>query len=180
MEIPIFDTSERERVIEVTGSAEEMVIQTEDFTLQDDVRVSCTLHLNGDLLKVEGVATATMTAQCARCLETFPMEVSGQFLFVVMRLTLGMAIPEGEDEAGEGDREFIYVQHDATSLDITDFVRDAIILSLPMRVLCGEDCKGLCGVCGNNRNERECGCASGATDPRWQALGGIISDKRKQ
>ena len=179
MEIPIFDTSEREQVIEVTGSAEEMDIQSEDFSLRDDVRVACTLHRTGDLVRVEGTATAALTAQCARCLEPSGIEVSGPFSFVIRRMTVGEVVTEDEAAADGDEEEFISVEHTVTSVDITGFVRDAIILALPIRVLCREDCKGLCVVCGNNRNESDCGCESGDADPRWRALNEVISENRE-
>lgn len=180
MEIPIFDTSERERVVEVNVSAEEIDIHSEDYSLDNAVRVTCTLHRSGELARVEGKVFTVMNVECARCLEPFQMEVDGNFSFVVKRLPLGVAIPENEEESDDDAEEFIFVEHGVTSIDIIDFVRDAIILALPMRVLCREDCKGLCVVCGNNRNEKECGCETGDTDPRWRALTGVIPDSRKQ
>jgi uncharacterized protein len=180
MEIPIFDTSERERVVEVTASSEEMDLHSEDYSLENDVIVVCTLNRTGDLVRVEGKASTHMTVECARCLEPFPLEVAGIFTFVVKRLPLGMTIPEDEEEKGEDAEEFIYVEHTVTSIDIIEFVRDAIILALPMRVLCSDDCKGLCVVCGTNRNESECGCESGDTDPRWKALTGMVPGNRKK
>ncbi len=180
MEIPIFVTSDREWKVEVTATAEEMDIQSEDFSLEDGVRVACTEYRNGDLVRVEGEASATLTVPCARCLEPSQVKVCGPFSFVVNRMPLGVALPEGEEEAEEGEEEFIFVEHTATSIDITAFVRDAIILALPLRVLCREDCKGLCVVCGKNRNEGECGCETRETDPRWRALAGTVPENRKK
>lgn len=180
MEISIFDTVERERAFEESGSAAEMDIQSDDFSLEDSVHVSGTLFRNGDLTRVEGTASAGLTVQCARCLEPFHLDVSGPFSFVVKRLPLGMTVPGSEEESGKDEEEFIFVEQTVTTLDITGFVRDAIILALPIRVLCREDCRGLCVRCGHNRNEGECRCEAGGTDPRWGALNEMISNKRKQ
>jgi len=45
-----------------------------------------------------------------------------------------------------------------------------VILSIPLKPVCDEQCKGLCPVCGENKNERDCGCVEKQTDPRWQSL----------
>lgn len=180
MEITIFRSLEREQVVELIGSAEEMNIQSEDFSLDDDVRVTCRLHRNGDLIRVEGNASASLNAQCARCLDPFRMDVVGFFTFVVKRLPLGIPIPADAEEGDEDSEEFIFVEHDVTSIDITDIVRDSIILALPMKVLCRENCLGLCPVCGSNRNDGDCGCETSETDPRWKSLIGLINRDNKK
>ena len=54
--------------------------------------------------------------------------------------------------------------------DLTDDIRQNIILNLPMKLLCRESCKGLCTNCGANLNEKQCDCKHTAEDPRWEAL----------
>ena len=61
--------------------------------------------------------------------------------------------------------------------DAGELVREDIILSLPYRFLCREDCKGLCPVCGKNLNTGSCGCRSGKVDPRLEILKKLIDDK---
>ena len=52
-------------------------------------------------------------------------------------------------------------------------MREQVLLALPMHAACGEDCKGLCGTCGQNLNEGQCGCATSQVDPRLAALKNI-------
>ena len=52
--------------------------------------------------------------------------------------------------------------------------REQVVLNLPARVLCREDCAGLCETCGANKNLSPCGCVSETIDPRWQALKGLV------
>jgi uncharacterized protein len=54
-------------------------------------------------------------------------------------------------------------------------LREQVLLSLPARTLCQQDCKGLCPRCGENRNQTECSCEQGPSDPRWEALAGLSS-----
>ena len=60
--------------------------------------------------------------------------------------------------------------YDGEKIDLTDLVREQILLDLPTQILCREDCKGLCQKCGANLNEVNCNCAENETDPRWSAL----------
>ena len=56
------------------------------------------------------------------------------------------------------------------SIDLDELVREQILLALPTRHLCREDCKGLCQKCGADLNAGDCSCEQGETDPRWAAL----------
>ena len=76
------------------------------------------------------------------------------------------------DQPGEGDEELDspYVQHD--ELDLKAWVRDALVLELPTQIVCTDDCRGLCAVCGENLNEAGVDHAhEPAPDPRWAKLG---------
>ena len=55
-------------------------------------------------------------------------------------------------------------------IDLTELVREQILLNLPEQVFCREDCKGLCEKCGANRNLINCNCEEKEIDPRWSAL----------
>ena len=71
------------------------------------------------------------------------------------------ALDEGEAEMGF---------YDGDGLELDDVLREFVLLALPMQKLCTENCKGICPVCGQNRNEIECRCQSTVGDDRWAAL----------
>jgi uncharacterized protein len=60
-----------------------------------------------------------------------------------------------------------------TVVDITDDVRQTVLLGIPQKLVCREDCLGLCPSCGANRNTAPCTCADAAVDPRWERLKGM-------
>ncbi|MGB9678985.1 MAG: YceD family protein [Thermoanaerobacteraceae bacterium] len=60
------------------------------------------------------------------------------------------------------------------NFDLTDFILDNIILSLPMKFICKEDCKGLCPVCGTNLNHNTCNCQRKEIDPRLEILNKLL------
>jgi uncharacterized protein len=178
MEITLFGPQEREETVELTGGPDELDIRSDEYALDDQVRVFCRIIRNGDLVRVTGEASTRLTGSCARCLEPFSREVRGSFSFLVKRMPMGVPIPpDASSEAGE-EEDIIHVEHDVVKFDIGGYVHDAIILSLPMKIVCREDCKGLCVVCGGNLNEGECGCRPENSDPRWQGLGGLFENKK--
>ena len=109
--------------------------------------------------------------ECTRCLE--PSEQASEVDFqVVLR-----AAPNGDhaDAAAEADEleleadDLNVVEVVGGRVDPREFVLEQIVLSLPMKALCRENCEGLCPRCGANRNQEACSCGS-APDPRWGAL----------
>ena len=97
-------------------------------------------------LKAEVQATAD--TRCSRCLEPVSIPVKAEMDVVFDRQ------PDPEDPD-------LY-SFEASTLELTDAVRDALLLELPMRILCAEDCKGICPVCGINLNKGTCTCQEGA------------------
>jgi uncharacterized protein len=69
-----------------------------------------------------------------------------------------------------GDDDFMVLPKTQEDYDITTRVREAILLELPYKPLCENDCKGLCSMCGENLNETDCGCTQDKTDERWDTL----------
>jgi uncharacterized protein len=79
-----------------------------------------------------------------------------------------VATEGGEDEIDEAAVEVGY--YEGNGLQLNDVLREVVLLALPMQLVCGESCKGICPVCGQNRNQRECGCQAAAVDDRWSKL----------
>jgi uncharacterized protein len=115
---------------------------------------------------IEGRYSVEMTAQCDRCLQTarFPLEAGFDLYYrptSVLAREEEVEIEEGETEIG------FYV---GGGLELEDILREQVLLALPMQRICGEDCKGICPVCGKNRNEAACDCSVERADVHWGAL----------
>ncbi|MDQ7819529.1 MAG: DUF177 domain-containing protein [Armatimonadota bacterium] len=114
-------------------------------------RTSRTVHLRGEVR-----TTAPMV--CGRCLTTFRSELRAT---VDEEFLIGGTVRTG----GElGPEDFQFPLGPDMILDVTDVVRQYLLLALPMVPLCRPDCRGLCPRCGANRNEGTCGCAPEADD----------------
>jgi uncharacterized protein len=111
----------------------------------------------GDAVHVRGRLDARLGVECSRCLERFAFPVDRQLdLFYLPRLPRQQ---EEEEDVELQDRDLVVAYYAAGRIDVGDAVREQLILALPMKRLCREGCRGLCPVCGGNRNERDCGCA---------------------
>ena len=120
--------------------------------LSDEVRLADTL-LKGELIGagesvgVRGTVSAVLTAHCARCLREVSMPLKAELDEVFVR----EADPENPDQR----------LLDGHQIDLSGPAREALLLEMPMRLLCRKDCKGLCPVCGANQNDKPCDCPKG-------------------
>ncbi|HUQ90965.1 MAG TPA: DUF177 domain-containing protein [Bryobacteraceae bacterium] len=122
-------------------------------------------HTLGEI-RVRGHLQVSMEAPCDRCLEPAACRVDSDFDLFYRPLETGPT--EAEVEIHEGEIEIGFYEGD--SLELEEILREFVLLALPMRKVCKPDCKGICPVCGRNRNEAACGCEVKLTDDRWAAL----------
>ena len=106
---------------------------------------------------------------CARCVEPVPQALEGDFDLLFRPADVDAI--SGEHAITPDETEIGYYENSGLSLE--DVVREQVLLSLPPRTLCKEDCKGLCPRCGQNQNLATCSCEQTPSDPRWNALAGL-------
>jgi DUF177 domain-containing protein len=116
-------------------------------------------------IKVSGHVAVEMVADCDRCLEParFPLDADFSLFYGPIEEGYG---DEKEIDTGEAEMGF----YEGDGLELNDVVREFVLLTLPMQRVCGESCRGICPVCGQNRNQKECGCTAEVTNDRWAAL----------
>jgi uncharacterized protein len=124
----------------------------------------------GNEVRVRGRVETELEAECDRCLGPAKFPVNAQFDLFYKPLEATRAAEEAEDEVAidEGEAEMGF--YELPGLVLEDILREQVLLQLPMQRVCGESCKGICPVCGANRNETECRCESRPGDDRWNAL----------
>jgi uncharacterized protein len=145
---------------------------SEEILLGGPVELIAEVRRRGEHVDIRGSISAAGNVECSRCLEPTPITVSSAYEVVFQRETEG---PDHELEVSDenlGVAELI-----GDTIDLKDFTREQLLLNLPARVLCREDCLGFCQTCGANKNLQPCGCESEAIDPRWQALRGMLDRK---
>jgi uncharacterized protein len=122
-------------------------------------------HSLGEI-RVQGNLKVIVGATCDRCLEAVTLPIENHFDLVYM--PSAEAAKGGEDEIDEAGVEIGY--YDSRGLAVNDVLREVVLLALPMQLVCGEECKGICAMCGQNRNQRECHCHPEPPDDRWNKL----------
>lgn len=131
--------------------------------------VALAIQRADDEFYVQGDVDADVTLECARCLREFGTHLTGRTDFIV---NAEGRPPKGERDAID-DEEYIPYHGQDMSVDITDQVREALVLAVDMKPLCEENCKGLCPRCGSNLNDGPCECSTEEIDPRWEGLQGL-------
>ncbi len=129
--------------------------------------LSLVVEKDGDVVFVRGDIEARVPLTCGRCLEPYTVTVHPS---VDARFVPAPATRGEERELGADDLETDVYQHG--QLDLTALLETETSLALPMKPLCQEGCRGLCPVCGGNRNVTACACETRVPDPRWAALKG--------
>ena len=127
----------------------------------EPVKIEGTLKNEDDIFVLDAKGTTAVTLQCNRCLAPIRKELC----FEIKERFAHTGREDEETETFTGDQ-----------IDLADFVKRGIIGELPMKALCGEDCKGLCPVCGKDLNEGDCGCDTTYRDPRFESLRALFND----
>ncbi len=109
-------------------------------------------------MKGSGEVLAIM--HCSRCLREFLQQIKFEINEIFAQSQMKEFFPE--------EVELFPIEND--SIDLFPMLRQLIVLSLPFKPLCSEECKGICPRCGADLNEGSCGCGEDAIDVRWEPL----------
>lgn len=133
--------------------------------------VSGTLLLKGKRALVQGRLSANTEVDCDRCLSLVAIPIEAQFsVQYVTRLEY-----ESSQAVALEEEDMAFSVFDDQAIDIDQLVREQVLLTVPVRALCREDCKGLCPSCGADQNMNKCSCESTEIDPRWAVLKNLRS-----
>lgn len=137
-----------------------------EFRVVEPVSLDVKVHKDAQKVRLVGRVTTMLTTDCSRCLEPFRVPVNAEFdsLFLPFTEQTG----EAEQEVVSEDLGVSVYRND--TIDLGDVMREQFYLALPMKPLCTPDCRGLCPVCGVNRNRESCTCQAEWVDPRLEAL----------
>jgi uncharacterized protein len=129
---------------------------------RSDIQVHAALDKSGRQMFLEARISASGVFVCDRCLADFtlPLKPSYRMYYV----------SEEEDMARIDPSEVQVVQPNLNVIDLSEDVRQTLMVSVPLKLLCRTDCRGLCPRCGKNLNVDSCSCAAEVNDSRWDAL----------
>ncbi len=124
-------------------------------------------HVKQRELLITGEADLVLEVPCDRCLE--PVKVPCE-----LRFTKNVDLQESEDAQADKLDEKNYI--DGYYLDVDRLLYNEILIGWPMKILCDEDCKGICNVCGQNLNQGSCDCEDTSLDPRMSVIRDVFKN----
>ncbi|CAN5572498.1 DUF177 domain-containing protein [soil metagenome] len=151
---------------EVSLAPEEIGLESDEPQLKNAVSVKGILTKRIAQNDVEGTIAAELEIECSRCLQKIENKL--EFAFAAAFVSPEHFTEAKEAELNVSDLDVSVLE--GNEIDITELVREQIVLNLPEQVFCREDCQGLCEKCGANRNLIDCKCTEKEVDPRWAAL----------
>ncbi len=123
---------------------EENILLLPNAYIDGDIKVDGVIELHGDDVYVDGTVNCKIVGKCARCLDRAEFDFNESFFVTFVR-----------NNPDEEEFEYIYK---SGVIDLTQAVKEVIMLNEPQIIYCKENCKGLCPLCGSNLNEKDCGC----------------------
>ena len=138
----------------------------ERIKLVEPAAVSGKVRLSGNQVFVNGHFETRAQVECDRCLKPVEMPVKADF---ELEYITGSQY-ESDSVAELTEDELSVAVFDGEAIDVDEIVKEQILLAVPTRMLCREECKGICPECGSDRNTGECDCVTNDIAPRWAAL----------
>jgi len=150
----------------------DLICKTE-VVFTSPLRIRLKAFLRNQLVEVEGTVETGIRQSCSRCLKEFDTDLHSDFA-----LTYTNHVPDDADgkETELRADELGLIYFSGEEIDLQEGIREQIVLAIPIQPLCDESCKGLCPLCGGNRNETDCGCHSSQADNPFAALRELKGD----
>jgi uncharacterized protein len=159
------DIPEGVSALDFVCGSEEIHLEAEGISFAGPVIADLHLFKQGDKVFLKAKLSVDAETECARCLSPVHMILEGHLQNQYRPLPkMGL---QPLDDIGIGYYSGEYI-------DLSDDFRESLLLELPARVLCSEDCRGLCPYCGKDLNERKCSCPSEPEEVQTSRFGDLI------
>lgn len=174
--LKVSDIPSEGRDIDVPLTPGDLHLEGEDSFAMADGRVRVRVERGEDeAVHVRGPLEARLRMQCGRCLEPYDLAVRQELDLFYLPHRAEDAGEESEDEVELSDHDMVVAYYGGDRLDLGETVREQLLLGVPLKRLCREDCRGLCPTCGINRNTGTCDCPpEPAGDARLTVLGKLF------
>lgn len=119
----------------------------------------------GNVLELKGNVKGSFSVLCARCAKELERDFDIDFTEMLVNST---------EDISDRDAVLVFEGHE---VDLDDIIESNILVNLSLKYLCSEDCKGLCPICGADRNVTDCSCGKDEIDPRMAGLKNLLIDE---
>jgi uncharacterized protein len=140
-------------------------LKARDFSFSKPMILNVTINKSHKDIVIRGKIRTEVRLSCARCLEPFAYAVDTD---------MDISFIPSSEQSRQADVTYDLEFYDGETIDLSKGVRDQILLSMPIKSLCKESCKGLCPKCGANLNKESCQCNKVAFDSRFEVLRQLI------
>lgn len=164
-------TGSRHRVRRVFSGTSFIRAGDDHYRVTDTATLDLDVRKDGVRFRIVGRLDAALELGCCRCLDPFPWVVGVEV--DLSYLPASDNTGEGEVQIEESDLRTAFYRDD--QIDLGQLMREQFQLALPMKPLCRSDCRGLCAVCGGNRNTTACACVVAQNDPRFAVLKSLLN-----
>ena len=158
-----FETFPVRKVLQ--GNLEALSIDFDSIDRIKDIEVILDIQKSDNEYFCQAKITASVDLECSRCLKSFNSIVKDNTDFIVCSFDY---VEDNKDIID--NEEYVCFKGTNLSVDLTNVIRQAIILAVSMKPLCTDDCQGLCPRCGINLNDKKCSCHEEHIDERWEDL----------
>ena len=162
MKIGLNSLKEGSQILNVSLTKNDLNIVDSGFVYP--INVSMVVDKFSSQIFISGKLQTRADFQCDRCLNSYSQDLKADFKVVLAMM---------HDKDLE-DENVILVSPSMNEVDITPQIRDAVILAIPLKKICSDNCQGLCSFCGANLNNEECRCGEKDIDSRWEPLKRIM------
>jgi uncharacterized protein len=164
MKILVDEIPEKGADLKITDTIENFDSNGENILLTEPVTLKANVKRIGSKVLLKGIIQTLVQIECSRCLEEFLFHIDEPFTATFLPGDKRPKDPDLELESEDLDVSF----YDGKMIDLSELIREEILLAIPMNPLCRVNCRGLCPECGKNLNEGKCYCSN--SDFRWSKL----------
>jgi uncharacterized protein len=178
MKLDLSEISQRPGM-RVTIDVDQPCVEGADFECAEPVQGRLTFTNSGDLLLIDGTVRTSVELPCDRCLEParLPSEVTIEERFPLEEVARPRLPAEEEVEFDNTLATVIHLDAGKPILDLDELIRQQLVMSLPIQILCNPDCRGLCAQCGANLNEEACGCEPETSSSPLAGLAALLDNE---
>jgi uncharacterized protein len=142
-----------------------------EFTFLSPVEYELHVRKFEDGIQLTGPVTCLLSLSCGRCLEDFQYTIRTS---LDIEVTQESSFPETDElELKSGDLDVYYFENN--EIDLNPLIYEEVLLNIPMKPLCSEECQGLCDTCGKNRNNETCSCDKTPDTPLGEKLKSFLA-----
>lgn len=170
----VFTNEGQVQELEVSYESDTFTNQFGTFSIREKSPVALKLsNIGRSKALVQGNAKIAFILSCDRCLRDVDYTFDLSFDSVVVSPDVI------SDDGNEIEAEDSAVLMEGYHLNVDELINNELLLNWPMKILCREDCKGICKVCGKNRNDGDCSCDDFVPDPRMAAIKDLFNANKE-